>query len=133
MKNLGSSRRHPPPSRHAASNFSLNVVWWSDPLIMSCFSSPKFARAQDSRLCFLGSKFVYLLRYRFAHILNLYWSNQTFVYYLYPYYITNIYYSSSRQTMAQSRSYSCDKLTMRQAEWDVLDLITKFLQSSNEN
>jgi hypothetical protein len=35
--------------------------------------------------------------------------------------------------MAQSRSYSCDKLTMRQAEWDVLDLTTKFLQSSNEN
>jgi septum formation topological specificity factor MinE len=35
--------------------------------------------------------------------------------------------------MAQSRSYSCDKLTMRQAERDVLDLITKFLQSSNEN
>jgi hypothetical protein len=35
--------------------------------------------------------------------------------------------------MAQSRSYSCDKLTMLQAEWDVLDLITKFLQSSNED
>jgi hypothetical protein len=35
--------------------------------------------------------------------------------------------------MAQSRSYSCDKLTMRQAEPDVFDLITKFLQSSNEN
>jgi hypothetical protein len=35
--------------------------------------------------------------------------------------------------MAQSRSYSCDKLAMRQAEWDVLDLITKFLKSSNEN
>jgi hypothetical protein len=26
-----------------------------------------------------------------------------------------------------------DKLTMRQAEWDILDLITKFLQSSDEN
>jgi hypothetical protein len=35
--------------------------------------------------------------------------------------------------MAQSGSYSCDKLTMRQAERDVLDLITKFLQSPNEN
>jgi hypothetical protein len=32
--------------------------------------------------------------------------------------------------MAQSRSYSCDKLTMRHAERDVLDLITKFLNSS---
>jgi hypothetical protein len=32
--------------------------------------------------------------------------------------------------MAQSRSYSCDKLTMRQTEWDVLDLITTLLTSS---
>jgi hypothetical protein len=32
--------------------------------------------------------------------------------------------------MAQSRSYSWDKLTMRQAEWDVLDMITEFLTSS---
>jgi hypothetical protein len=35
--------------------------------------------------------------------------------------------------MAQSRSYSCDKLTMRQAEWDVLDLITKLLKFPDEN
>jgi hypothetical protein len=35
--------------------------------------------------------------------------------------------------MAQSRSYSCGKLTIRLPERDVLDLITKFLQSSNEN
>jgi hypothetical protein len=35
--------------------------------------------------------------------------------------------------MAQSRSYSSRKLTMREAERDGLDLITKFLQSSNEN
>jgi hypothetical protein len=49
------------------------------------------------------------------------------------YYISNIYCSSNKQTITQSRSYSCDKLTMRHAEWDVLDLITKFLQSSNEN
>jgi hypothetical protein len=44
-----------------------------------------------------------------------------------------IYHSSSKQAMAQSISYSCDKLTIRQAEWDISDLITKFLQSSNEN
>jgi hypothetical protein len=35
--------------------------------------------------------------------------------------------------MVQRRSYSCDKLMMCQAEWDISDLITKFLQSSNEN
>jgi hypothetical protein len=35
--------------------------------------------------------------------------------------------------MAQSRSYLCDKLTMGQSERDVLDLVTKFLQSWNEN
>jgi hypothetical protein len=34
--------------------------------------------------------------------------------------------------MAQIRSYSCDKMMMRQAEWDISDLITKFLQSSDE-
>jgi hypothetical protein len=54
-----------------------------------------------------------------------------YIYILVP--IINIYYSSSKQIMAQSRSYSCHKLTMRHAEWDVLDLINKFLQSSNEN
>jgi hypothetical protein len=35
--------------------------------------------------------------------------------------------------MAQSRSYSYDKMMMRQAKWDISDLITTFLQSSNEN
>jgi hypothetical protein len=34
--------------------------------------------------------------------------------------------------MAQTRSYSCDKMMMRQAEWDISDLITKFLPSSDE-
>jgi hypothetical protein len=34
--------------------------------------------------------------------------------------------------MAQSRSYSCDKMMMHQAELDITDLITKFLQSSYE-
>jgi hypothetical protein len=34
--------------------------------------------------------------------------------------------------MAQIRSYSGDKMMMRQAEWDISDLITKFLQSSDE-
>jgi hypothetical protein len=42
-------------------------------LKLSCFSSPKFARAQDWRLCFLGSKFVYRLQYLFANIPNWYW------------------------------------------------------------
>jgi hypothetical protein len=36
------------------------------------------------------------------------------------------------QAMAQSRSYSCDKMMMRQAELDISDLITKFLWSSDE-
>jgi hypothetical protein len=31
--------------------------------------------------------------------------------------------------MAQSRSYSYDKMMMRQADWDISDLITKFLPS----
>jgi hypothetical protein len=35
--------------------------------------------------------------------------------------------------MAQSISYPCEKMMMRQAEWDISDLITKFFQSSNEN
>jgi hypothetical protein len=38
----------------------------------ACFSSPKFARAKNRRLCCLGSKFVYRLRCLFAHILNWY-------------------------------------------------------------
>jgi hypothetical protein len=34
--------------------------------------------------------------------------------------------------MAQSNNYSYDKMMMRQAEWDISDLITKFFQSSDE-
>jgi hypothetical protein len=37
------------------------------------FSSPKFARAQNWRLCFLGSKSVYRPRCLFTNILNWYW------------------------------------------------------------
>jgi hypothetical protein len=40
-----------------------------DPTLRS-FSSPKFTRVQDWRLCFLGSKFAYRLRCPFAHILS---------------------------------------------------------------
>jgi hypothetical protein len=43
------------------------------------------------------------------------------------------YHLPGKQAVAQSKSYSCEKLTMRQAERDALDLITKFIQSSNEN
>jgi hypothetical protein len=35
--------------------------------------------------------------------------------------------------MAQSRSYSCDKIMMHRAEWDISDLIPKFLWFSDEN
>jgi hypothetical protein len=41
--------------------------------------------------------------------------------------IFTIYHSSSKQAMTQNRSYSCDKMMMRQAELDISDLITKFL------
>jgi hypothetical protein len=50
-----------------------------------------------------------------------------------PHYIPNIYHSSGKQAIAQSRSYSCDTIMMRQAEWDVSNLISDFLQFSDEN
>jgi hypothetical protein len=128
------------PSRVRTHAFIHFFIQWRSAIdarssAISSFSSPKFARVQDWRLCFLGSQSVYRLRFRFANILNWYWWNQTLIYHLYPYLysITNIYHSSSRQTMAQSGSYSCGQLAMRRTEWDVFDLITKFLQSSNEN
>jgi hypothetical protein len=48
-------------------------------------------------------------------------------------YISNTYQSSIKQATAQSSNYSCDKMMMRLAEWDISDLIAKFLQSSDEN
>jgi hypothetical protein len=34
--------------------------------------------------------------------------------------------------MAQSRSYSCDKMLMRQAEWDIPVLVAEFPPFSDE-
>jgi hypothetical protein len=78
-------------------------------------------------LRFLGSKFVYPFRCMFAHILNWYWYNQALVYNLYPNYILHLSRSLCKHSMAQSISCSCDTMTMRQAEWDISDLITKSL------